>query len=120
MAQNIYTTKRGTVITTDATTTTLDTYTVPANSIVGTEIIVVAKDGSNNAGVFKTVASATRSGAGASIVGSAIAVITPILSVTLATATLTIDVSGNDVRIRATGVTATTIEWMYQWSILNN
>jgi hypothetical protein len=120
MAQNIYHTKRGVVITTNATATTLDTYTVPEKSVTGVEVTVVARDASNNPGLFKQAAAVTKSTGSASIVGSVLNLITPILSVSLATATVTIDTSGSDIRLRATGVAATTIEWQFEWEIITN
>lgn len=98
------------VTTFDDTETTLYSFTVSAISSVTLNVLINAAESTFNRGIGGTVlVVATRPLLGAtSLVG------VPNVSYTeniVGDPTFTADVSGNDVRIRVTGVAATTIEW---------
>lgn len=97
--------------TTDATVTTLYSLTLPANSAACFEVILLARDIATDASAFFRIGyGAYRAGGGATETGT--------VDVTSKTAALaaaaTADISGNDMRIRITGIAATTIDWQAQ------
>ncbi len=106
----------GTTTTTDAATaSTVCTFTVPENSNVLIEASLVGKDtGTGDIATAKTEHRAKRGGGGASLVGSAVDLVTFTLGsdAGLSTCAITIDASGNDIRLRVNGVAATTIDWL--------
>lgn len=104
----------GVAATTDATVTTVATFTIPADSVAAfIECRLVGRDSSNNpvgctiTGVFKRVSGTTSlvSAAGGTI-GVALAGAAGLL-----TSLVTLDASGTDARIRVAGVVATNIDW---------
>jgi hypothetical protein len=107
--------KSGITTTTDAATAaTVCAYTVPTNSNVMMEIVLVGKDsGTGDVATAKAEHRAKRAGGSPSLVGSVVNLVTFALGsdASLSTCVLTIDIYGNDVRIRVNGVIATTIEW---------
>lgn len=111
----------GTAQTTDAlTAATVVSYTLPTNTVVGVDAHIVGKDTANNSVYAVVVSAATRSGAGASQIGSPISLFTAIASAGLSGSVITIDVSGNDIRVRVNGVLATTIDWLAELTIWEN
>ena len=111
--QKVYPIISGAVETTDATVTTLMSYTVSSNCVGEFEAKVTWRDNtSGEIGQARKVARFKRVAGVLSVVGS----LTDIIAVTLdgtnlLTSTFTIDVSGDDVRVRVTGVAARTIHW---------
>lgn len=106
----------GTVQTTDAvTTTTVATFTVPTGSSVRCRIIVVGRSAAN-VSISREVAISASDASGTLLQDGTTDVTLPINgNATLAaTATITADCSGNTVRVRVTGLVATTINW-YAW-----
>lgn len=99
------------VVTTDATPTTIATFNVPA----GCAASFVAEITGRNTATGATVVAARR--VGAKNVGGVVSLVGTVLSVmdsvdtALATVLITMDVSGTSVRVRATGLIATSIEW---------
>ena len=108
----------GNVTTTDATQTTLATYTIANGSSVSAEADVIGKDGSGNTVVAKQLAAAKQPSGTASIVGSVVNLVTTITDAALIGASVTIDASGATVRVRVTGKLATTIEWFCDFKII--
>ena len=101
---------RGTVQTTDATVTTAATFTLAATSkVYHIKAIIVGRTTSDaNRASYELDATVYRAGAGALIQGA----ITSVHTVESDAAwDATFDVSGNDLRVRVTGVAATTINW---------
>jgi len=100
-----------TVQTTDATQTTCGQWTVPDNQMIVASIMTLAyKSDKSDYAVFWRTAVVVRSGGAPSIVGP----IDTQFSRSSAGASswkATMDVSGNDFRVRVTGQTATTINW---------
>lgn len=99
-----------TVQTTDDTVTTLATYAVPDNAIVRVEVEIVARRPSNgDSAVYRRAVGVKRhGGGGATLVG---AVQDAHTAEDVAGWDATLDVSGNDLRVRVTGEAAATIEW---------
>ena len=98
-----------TVTTTDATQTTVDSFTPDDGTSCFVDIMVVATEsGGGNRGSTKATALVYRDGGGAVIEGTA-----TILSEEFSDGAWGIDitVSGNDVRVSVTGKAATTITW---------
>lgn len=122
-AQRIKDAFNGVATTTDATVTTLASITLSANGtyhIFGTVVSRNTSSGVSGStlmcfGTFKRVAGTTTSVSlpaitlAANEVGSW-AVATPVA----------IDNSGDTIRIRITGIVATTIDWIGDFTILNN
>lgn len=105
----------GTANTTDGVTvTTVCTFTVPLNSNIMLSASLVGKETTTgDIATAKVDHRAKRAGGGASMVGSAVDQVTFAAGsdAALNASVITIDVSGNDVRLRVTGVAATTIDW---------
>ena len=105
-----YSQVRGVVQTTDATITTVATFTLAATSkVFHVKGIVVGRTTSDaNRASYELDVTVYRAGAGAVIQGA----ITSVHTVESdATWNATFDVTGNDLRLRVTGVAATTINW---------
>lgn len=81
---------------------------------VGREIATGATHVSGRVAAAKDVAGAL------SAVGAVADLVAPIADAALATAAVTIDISGNTVRLRATGVLATNIEWFGELTLYIN
>lgn len=114
----------GTVQSTDAVTAqTIASYTVPADGVGATFFAIVnGRDASNNScgcvisGVFK------RTGGATSIVSTAGGTLVMAIGGTAAllTSVVTLDASGTAIRIRVTGVAATTIDWTaFGWIVMS-
>lgn len=100
--------------TTDATVTTVATFPMQDNSAVFVTADVTAKTNATaGCKAFKVVALARRHATGgATIVGTPTDLTGGALAdAALATAAVTVDGSTNDIRVRVTGVAATTINW---------
>ncbi len=121
MSQNTIDNVRGTIITTDDTATTLASWTVPDDSSVVVQATVVARNTSTGAiaGFYK-FAAGKNVGGNVSLVGSILDIISAIKDLSMLTASCTLDVSGTDIRVRVTGIAATTIEWMVALTAFNN
>lgn len=113
---------QGTVSTTDAaTTTTVVSYTVAGNAAFHAEAVVIGRNTSNgDMTSARLVAKLSRVSGTLSGIGSVLSVVTLGGAVGLATCTATIDVSGDTIRVRVTGVVATTIEWYSDMIIHGN
>lgn len=104
--------KVATATTTDATTTTCGTYTVPTSSACMVQAKIIGRTAGAVVGTFWRHIAAQRGGGGAVIVGAETQVTTDQLDAGALLWTAVLDVSGNDVRVRVTGAAATTIEWI--------
>lgn len=102
------------VQTTDATTTTVKSYTTTTNKGHALELLVSATQSDRSAQVvFKIFASVTNA-AGVCTVRDVLVTPTDPGS----TWTATVDVSGTDIRVRVTGALATTIDWCVAGTLL--
>lgn len=110
----------GTVTTTDAVPTVLATYPLPATAVCQCEANVQGRDGSGNAVVAKQLATTTSTSGTGGLVGAILPLITTVVSVALTGASVTLDVSGNTVRVLVTGKLATTIEWSCDLHVWEN
>lgn len=100
----------GRVQTNDATPTTIATFTVPAQSVVGIRVTITAiKDDGSLANVWHFSAGVKRAGGGAVLIDSGSILITPLAEEPAWIASL--QVSGNDLLARGEGDVATTINW---------
>jgi hypothetical protein len=108
--------RKGTVQTTDATVTTVDSVTLAEGKAYLVEVSVAAKEGDTNRAGYVRRACVYRPAAGsATLQGS----VQDALTVESEAAwDCTIDVSGNDARVRVTGEAATTINWACKMIIL--
>lgn len=105
-----------TVQTTDATVTTLDLFTLADETVVSVHAWIHGLVTGGDAAVYDLVGAVKRVSAGAAtVIATLPATSTPIEDNAAWDATL--DVSGNDVRVRVTGVAATTINWRVEWTI---
>jgi hypothetical protein len=121
MAQRWMNWLSGVVQTTDATQTTLFSYDLSSASASGTGaawndctvqvmLMVTGKSGTNHLG-GELLATFKRNSGTLAIVGAAAGIGTLQADAALATASVSIDASGNIIRVRVTGVAATTIDW---------
>jgi pectate lyase-like protein len=109
----------GTVTTTDATETTLATYTIAASTVVEIDVTVTGyrTGGASGVGAVGDIVAerrrivAKRVAGGAVIVGTPDAIGTDQFDDVLLLGVTTIDASGNDVRVRVTGKTDATVQW---------
>lgn len=112
------------VETTNATVTTPTggTYTVSTNSVGEAEIHVVGRDNVSGEILHGVkIAKFKRVSGTLSVVGSLIDLVTLSIDGTnMLTATWTIDVSGDDIRVRVTGVVGRTIHWQGYGMIIVN
>lgn len=103
-----------TVQTTDATTTTLKSYTTTTDKGHALDLIVSATQSDRSTQVvFKILASVTNAGGTCTVRD---VVITP--TDPASTWTATVDVSGTDIRVRVTGAGGTTIDWCVAGTLL--
>jgi hypothetical protein len=112
MATHIVDQKRGTVQTTDATQTNVLTYALLDASVYSITAYVTARDSSGNCKMFHRAICAKRSGGGATLVGNVMSLVADQGEAASTAWACTVDVSGNDVRVRVTGQAATTIDWL--------
>lgn len=106
------------VSTADATVTTVWAYTLVDNSAVKVKANLVAmQDTAANRKVFEINILVYRDGGGATVEGVVFDSFVPYGSAGFALATATLDVSGNDVRLRVTGIAATNIVWTAQMEL---
>lgn len=122
IGQKTYQKIHGGVETTDATVTTLTSYTVSANSVGEVEFRLTARD--NVSGEIlqgRKVVKFKRVSGTLSIVSSVIDLITTTIDGTnMLTASWTLDVSSDDIRVRVTGVVGRTIHWQGIGEIILN
>lgn len=104
------------VQTTDATQTTCGTYTTASNSAVTIELLVTGlkSDFSASSG-WKIYVTARNSGGTVTLEGGGAIIVGPTDPAT--TWSVTVDVSGADVRLRVTGAAATTVDWTARWIV---
>lgn len=130
MTQHISTFFRGSVQTTDATATTVVSYDLSSaaaspsgvawnNCAVSARCVISGRQSSNIV-AGEIIAAFERTTGTLAAVGAAGGTGTLNKSAALDTATVTIDASGNLIRVRVTGVAATTIDWSaYLYLTLN-
>ena len=100
------------VQTTDATVTTLWSYTLAEGESANFSISVNGSTTTDSLGSFFDVVARRDSGGSAAIVGASATAILAVTDAALVTAVIAVDASGNDVRVRLTGIAATTINWI--------
>jgi len=108
--------RKATVQTTDATVTTVDSFTLAEGKTYLVEATVVAKEGDTNRATYVRRACVYRPAAGSATLEGSVQDSLTIESE--AAWDCTIDVSGNDARVRVTGEAATTINWACKMIIL--
>lgn len=102
-------------------TVTIATYTLPSSVAVMCTAKVVGKDTTTFDGVIAQVmGAANKAAGGAALVGTVQNLVTAQISAALSGAVVTMDVSGNDVRVRATGVLNKTVDWYANLEIMIN
>jgi hypothetical protein len=107
--------------TTDATTTTLTSYTLPDEATAWIESTIILRNDSDNSGAtIKVGATVSRNGGSATLQGSVQTILAISGAAGLLTATATIDTSSNDFRIRVTGIAATDIVWQHETKVIIN
>ena len=113
---------QGALETTDATVTTMSTYTVSVNSVGEIDMRLTWRDNvSGEIGHGRKVAKFKRVSGVLSIVSTIIDLIAiTIDGINLLTSTFTIDVSGDDLRVRVTGVAGRTVHWQGIGEIIIN
>lgn len=106
----------GTLQTVNATPTVVAGATLPLADLTAyhVEATIVARSGANTA-TYKRHALVYRNGAGAVLEGTVDASL-DLESAALGTADATIEVNGNNARVKVTGVAATTIQWFARLS----
>lgn len=107
----------GTVQTTDATVTTVTSYTMPDNCVGFFRVRMIGRRASNgdSAGYDSGATFKRHAAGGATLIA---AVTTYAAMENDAAWGITVDASVNDVRVRATGVAAVTIEWLATMDIV--
>lgn len=101
----------GSASTSGAVTATVCSYTLPAATTVRLQARVTARSSTGDSatmssgGLAKTVAGVS------TVVGSVFSIGTAQSDASLATATMTLDISGSDARVRVTGVALVDIDW---------
>lgn len=104
----------------DTATHLLCTFTVPVNSVLFIEAVVLGKDASNVAVVAKMSSAASMSTGSVSLVGSIVNILSYIDASNLG-ATVTIVVSGTTVSVQVKGPTvAKSIDWQSELRIYIN
>lgn len=116
MATKLLDWRVGTGQTTSNGTVDLITYAVPANSNASVKVRVQLYNTTPAGGALELNGSFTRTSGNVAADNTTVSV-GSILAVALATASVAIVVSGSSVIVRATGVAATTIEWMAEAKI---
>lgn len=121
MAQKIYDIHRGSITTTDATQTTAFTYILPPNSGATFNCNITLRDTANKKTAGLVIMACINDNAGTSALEGSVQTLVPIFgNVALVTALGTFDVSSNIVRLRITGILATTLDWQWECKIINN
>lgn len=106
------------VSTTDATQTTCGTYTIALATVVNiTAFIEAYSAAAGDAKVFQLVGGIERIAGGAVVLGSILNLIAAQGTAGATTWAATMDVSGNDVRVRVTGALATSISWRVRLAV---
>lgn len=104
---------RATATTTNGTQTTVGTYTLPTNCSSYVDAIIQGRNTSTGDMIAMRLGGmAKRLTGNSSQVGSIGNILATQSDLALILASATIDVSGTDIRIRVTGLAATSIEWM--------
>lgn len=108
-----------TVQTTDATETSIDSFTLDDEEtyVIRINVVGTKSDGSDRCGVIKTAVVYRDGGGSATIEGSITAMIEEFSD---GLWDVDITVSGNDMRASVTGVAATTINWVCSMQILES
>lgn len=111
---------QGVARTTDATVTTLATYSVPVNTTVQIEGMCVARrtggsGGSANDGAgYKVLAVCKNTSGTATVIGSSVTVV----GESQAAWALTVDASGGDARVRVAGAANNNVTWAWSgWTL---
>lgn len=107
------------VTTTDATVTTILSWTIPDGSSAYVEATIIGRDSSGNTTIKKIAACVKRNSGNASMVSSVQIIVPLVADVALLTVVATLDVSSPSVRVRVTGVIATTIEWFCELKVIS-
>lgn len=110
------------VETTDATITTAISYTVSTNGVGEFDFTMIGRD--NVSGELlhgRKVVKIKRVSGTLSVVSTIIDLITTTIDgINMATASWTIDISGDDIRVRVTGVVGRTIHWQGKGDLILN
>lgn len=122
MAQRIIQKIQSVQSTTDAaTTTTIGSFTVPSNGSYHIEARVTGRNTANGDTVSAVVAGRFKRVSGTlSIIGTILSISALGGDAGLTTCVVSIDTNSDDIRVRATGVIATTIEWFTDMQIWIN
>jgi hypothetical protein len=98
--------------TSGTTTTTIATFSIPATATCIAQASVIGRDASGNSVITRQLVAAKRQGGGAgALVGSVVQLVSTLTDIALTGTTVTMDVNGNDIRVRATGILGSTIDW---------
>lgn len=100
----------GNLLTTDATTATALSITLPTSAVLVTATIVATDATTANGAAFEVKAAFRTAGGTTTLIGTATTVSVG-ADVSLATATATLDATGSTCRVRVTGVAATNLRW---------
>lgn len=98
------------VTTTDATVTTLLSISIGTNQVAVVRATVSARNGANALGVILGVVVNDVTGT-PGIIGAIQNIMAMQASAALAACVVTLDISGTTIRVRVTGIAATTINW---------
>lgn len=90
---------------------TLATYTLPTDAVIIAEGYACGRTSAGNSVAFKLSSSAKRVASAASAAIGSVANLLGVADAAVATATVTITTSGNNVILQATGTLAQTIDW---------
>ena len=120
--QKQYPKVQGGIETTDATVTTLVSYTISSNSVGEVDFSLTGRDNVSGEIIHgRKVVKFKRVSGTLSVVSSIIDLITTTIDGTnMLTATWTVDVSGDDIRVRVTGVVGRTIHWQGYGKLIIN
>ena len=121
MALRIFDKIKALVQTTDATQTTLCSFTIPSNSSAVVRATISLRNTANNDTAAIMIVGTFKNNAGTvTLEGSVTSLLAIMGSAGLLTALSTMDVSGTNIRIRVTGIIATTIDWQVEANMINN
>lgn len=110
----------GTGQTVGATSVTLATFTLPNDAVIVAEGYACGRTSVGNSAGFKVSASAKRVASAAATAIGAVAGLLGVVDAALATATVTISATGNDVILQATGTIGQTIDWFGELQVWVN
>ena len=122
-AQRIKDSFNGVATTTDATVTTLASFALTANGTYHVTGTVVARNTSSGVSGSTALCSATFkrvSGTTTLVTLQAVVLVANEVGAWAVASPVTIDNSGDTIRIRVTGIAATTIDWLADFTILMN